>query len=111
MYYIFAEGAVNAPISLDRGITPTLYMLVFLVGAMYFLIWRPEAKRRKKLEAKRSELKKGDRLILSGGIMATFQRKEGSNYIVMLHDGATMEVLPLAIQDVSVDSEKKSDKE
>ena len=35
----------------------------------YFILWRPESKRRKELETKRKGLKKGDRVVVAGGIL------------------------------------------
>ena len=93
-------GEVPAPTSVSAGMGSTVYMLILLLVCMYFLIWRPESKRRKAIEAKRVAMKKGDKIVLVGGIIGTFDAMEGSNIIVQLRDGAKMEVLPQAIQDV-----------
>ena len=39
-----------------------LIMIVIMVVVMYFMIWRPESKRKKQAEAMRSSLKKGDQI-------------------------------------------------
>lgn len=46
-----------------------LIMLVVMVAVMYFMIWRPESKRKKQAEEMRSGLKKGDQIITIGGII------------------------------------------
>ena len=45
-----------------------LVMMVAMIGIMYFVVYRPQAKARKKLEAAINELKKGDRVLTAGGI-------------------------------------------
>ena len=46
-----------------------LIMIVIMVVVMYFMIWRPESKRKKQAEAMRNSLKKGDRITTIGGIV------------------------------------------
>ena len=46
-----------------------LIMLLVMVAVMYFMIWRPESKRKKQAEEMRSSLKKGDQITTIGGIM------------------------------------------
>ncbi len=51
-----------------------LFQLIFLIGifaVFYFLIIRPQAKARKKHEEFIKSLKKGDKVITSGGIWGT----------------------------------------
>jgi len=42
--------------------------LVAMFGAMYFLVWRPQAKQQKQRRAMLENLKKGDRVVTIGGI-------------------------------------------
>ncbi len=51
-----------------------LFQFIFLIGifvVFYFLIIRPQSKARKKHEEFLKSLKKGDRVITSGGILGT----------------------------------------
>lgn len=48
-----------------------LVMMVAMIAIMYFVVYRPQAKARKKLEAAVNELKKGDRVLTAGGIYGT----------------------------------------
>ena len=43
------------------------FRLVAMIGIMYFIVYRPQAKARKKLEASINDLKKGDRVLTAGG--------------------------------------------
>lgn len=61
----FLEEAV-APTTMDfAALLPMLLIFVFVV---YFMILRPENKRKKEAEKMRSELKEGDRIVTIGGI-------------------------------------------
>ena len=48
----------------------SLAMIVVLVGVMYFVMIRPQNKRRKKEEKMRQDLQIGDEVTTIGGIMA-----------------------------------------
>ncbi|MBI3817664.1 MAG: preprotein translocase subunit YajC [Planctomycetes bacterium] len=43
--------------------------LVIMFALMYFLVMRPEKKRQKEAQSMRSNLKKGDRVLLTGGML------------------------------------------
>ena len=51
------------------GMGSTIIMLVLMLGVMYFMLIRPENKRKKEAEAMRSALKVGDKITTIGGIM------------------------------------------
>jgi preprotein translocase subunit YajC len=109
MKLVFADAIPAMPSS--GSFESTLLMLVMVIAFMYFLVYRPEAKRRKQLDAKRSAMKKGDRLVIAGGIVAEFVRDQGSTVIVKLFDGAKMEVLSAAIQDVQTGGSSEKSEE
>ena len=46
-------------------------MIILLFGVMYFFMIRPQRKQQKELEAFRSSLKKGDKVVTTGGIYGT----------------------------------------
>ena len=66
----------------------------------YFILWRPESKRRKEMDAKRKALRKGDKVVVAGGILGEVSKVQAETIILRLTDGAKMEVLKAAIQDV-----------
>ena len=53
------------------GMTSTIIMLVVMVGVFYFMLIRPENKRKKEAENMRSSLKVGDKITTIGGIIGT----------------------------------------
>ncbi len=54
--------------------TQTILMLVVMFALMYFLMIRPENKRKKQAEEMRSSLKKGDTITTIGGIVGKIVR-------------------------------------
>lgn len=97
----------------DQGLFQTAIMIAIALLFFYFILWRPEQKRRKALEDQRSALKKGDR-VTAMGIVGTVLRIQEQTVILKMYDGAKIEVLKGAITDVSPGTEediKKAEKE
>ena len=63
----FLEAGTN--VSGTGGMTGTIIMLVVMVGVFYFLMIRPENKRKKEAEQLRSGVKNGDKITTIGGIV------------------------------------------
>ena len=53
------------------GMMSTVVMMVAMFGIMYFMLIRPENKRKKEAEQMRSTVKKGDKITTIGGIVGT----------------------------------------
>lgn len=77
----------------------TLIMIGIAVLFFYFILWRPEQKRRKALESKRSGMKKGDRVVAMG-IVGNVDRIKEQTVIVKMVDGAKIEFMKAAITEV-----------
>lgn len=109
---LFAEGGADAP-ARDPGFSQTLIMIGIALVFFYFILWRPEQKRRKAMETQRSALKKGDR-VTAMGIIGTIVKIQEQTIILKMYDGSKIEVLKGAVTDVIPGSEedaKKADKE
>ena len=68
--YIFAADAATTPTG-NVSIFPSLIMIVVMVAVFYFILIRPETKRKKKAEEMRNSLKVGDDITTIGGITGT----------------------------------------
>lgn len=66
MLNFLAEGAGAA-----AGGSSMIIMLVVMIGVFYFLMIRPENKRKKEAENMRSNVKTGDKITTIGGIVGT----------------------------------------
>jgi preprotein translocase subunit YajC len=110
---LFCAGEGEAPPPRDQGLWQTVIMLGIAVLFFYFILWRPEQKRRKAMEEQRQALKKGDR-VTAMGIIGTVLRVQDQTVILKMYDGTKIEVLKGAITDVSAGTEedvKKAEKD
>ena len=62
--------------------TETIIMLVVMIGVVYFMLIRPENKRKKEAEQMRSSLKVGDRITTIGGIVGTVVNVKDDKFVI-----------------------------
>ena len=55
----------------STGMGSTVIMMVLMIAIFYFMLIRPENKRKKEAEEMRSAVKKGDKVVTIGGITGT----------------------------------------
>jgi preprotein translocase subunit YajC len=77
----------------------TLIMIGIALIFFYFILWRPEQKRRNQMEQKRRSLKKGD-IVIAMGIRAKIYEIKDKTVILSNYDDSKIEVLLAAITDV-----------
>ncbi len=110
---LFAQENEDGLPPRDQGIWQTLLMVAVAMLFFYFILWRPEQKRRKAMDEQRNLLKKGDR-VTAVGIVGTVLRIQENTVILKMYDGSKIEVLKAAITDVIPGTEediKKAEKE
>ncbi|MGI4794503.1 MAG: preprotein translocase subunit YajC [Janthinobacterium lividum] len=84
--------------------------LVLIFGVFYFLLIRPQQTRQREVKASLAAVRRGDRVVTAGGILATVQRvKEGSDEIeveiapnvrvIVLRDTISSVIKPVAAND------------
>jgi preprotein translocase subunit YajC len=71
----------------DGGSSPfaassPLLMVALMFAVFYFVLWRPQAKERKKVETFRQNIKKGDRIWTQGGLIGTVAQVEDQAVVV-----------------------------
>ena len=88
----------------------TLIMILIALVFFYFILWRPEQKRRKKTQKQRNEMKKGDR-VTAMGLVGTISQIKDQTVILKMVEGAKIEVLKAAISDVQPESSSEEVKD
>ena len=92
---------------MDQNMSMIL-MLVLLFAMMYFLMIRPENKRKKKLQEMRESLKKGDTVTTIGGIVGKIVRITNDTIIFETsEDRVRIEVAKWAISTTGVQTEEQ----
>lgn len=105
---LFADEA--APAAGGRSnLIQTAVTIGIAILFFYFLLWRPEQKRRKKLDTQRGSLKKGDK-VTAMGILGTVVKIQDGTVILRMVDGAKLEMLKGSITDVQPGSEEDAKK-
>ena len=98
----------------------SLIMLVVLIAVFYFLLIRPENKRKKQAQAMRDSLKKGDVITTIGGIIGKIVQVNPDTLVIETsEDRVRMEITKWAISTTGVqastepvkEKKKKEDKE
>lgn len=103
---LFAQAE---PAARQGNFIQTIVMIVIAVVFFYFILWRPEKKRRKALETQRGSMKKGDR-VTAMGIIGTVDKIQDTTVILKMVDGAKIEILKMAITEVQPSQDKIEEK-
>lgn len=80
MFNFLSETAQNAAPA--GGLLGMLPMLLIMVGVFYFMLIRPENKRKKEAEQLRSSIKKGDKITTIGGIVGTVVDVKEDKFVI-----------------------------
>ncbi len=88
----------------------TLIMIGIAIVFFYFILWRPEQKRRKAMEQKRGAMKKGDQ-VTAMGIIGTLDSIKEQTVIVKMVDGSKIEFIKAAISEVRPKEEGQAQQE
>lgn len=75
-----------------QSIAPLILFFVLMFGAMYFLMIRPQRKRQREQEHLLSELRKGTKVVTTGGIHGQVESVGEDTVVLSVESGATMRV-------------------
>ena len=64
------------------GLGSTVVMMVLMIAIFYFMLIRPENKRKKEADQMRAAVKKGDKIITIGGIVGTVVDVKESRIVI-----------------------------
>ena len=96
---------------MDQGMS-TIIMLVVLFAIMYFLMIRPENKRKKKAQEMRDSLKKGDVITTIGGIVGKIVSVTKDTIIIETsEDRVRMELTKWAVSTTGVQTGEQPENE
>jgi preprotein translocase subunit YajC len=81
-----SDGTAAAP-----SLFSTLLPIVFIIAIFYFLMIRPESKRRKEVQKMQSSLEKGDKIVTSSGIHGVIHSVKDQTVIVKVDENVRLE--------------------
>jgi len=82
-------------------LTMQVIILVVFIGAMYFLLIRPQKKKEKEVQAMRNNLRVGDEIITIGGIRGKVVKTKDDSFVLMVGaDKVKFEMMRWAVSSV-----------
>ena len=95
MFQLLAQAAAPA-----QNLWQTVMMIGVAVVFFYFILWRPEKKRRKTMETKRNSMQKGDQ-VTAMGIIGKVVKIDEATVTISTGGDTKIEILKAAITDVT----------
>jgi preprotein translocase subunit YajC len=100
---------MNTPLLFLQGggssLLVSLMPMILIVGVFYMLLIRPQQKRQRDLQATIANLKAGDRIVTTGGIIGVITAVRDTSLLVRSADKSILEVARSAV--AALDEEKK----
>ncbi|MCU1265927.1 MAG: preprotein translocase, YajC subunit [Acidobacteria bacterium] len=74
--------------------------MLLIIGVFYLLLIRPQQQRQRKLQQTISELKAGDRVITTGGVLGTITSVKDTSFLIRSADKTILEISRTAVAGV-----------
>ena len=81
--------------------------ILLIIGVFYMLLIRPQQKRQRELQQTIAELKAGDRVVTTGGVIGTITTVRDTSFLIGSADKSILEVARSAIAGIEGEEEKK----
>jgi preprotein translocase subunit YajC len=98
------EGAQGSPFGM-------MVPMLFIFAIFYFMLIRPQQRKEKERKLLINELKTGERVMFSGGIIGTVTNTKDNTFIIKIAEGVKIEVARGAVSKVLEKGEKPEDAE
>ncbi|HET6892576.1 MAG TPA: preprotein translocase subunit YajC [Pyrinomonadaceae bacterium] len=94
---LFQSGGLGAL----TGLLP----MILIIAVFYILLIRPQQKRQRQLQETISQLKAGDRIVTTGGVIGTITTVRDTSFLIRSADKSILEIARSAV--AGVDEEEK----
>jgi preprotein translocase subunit YajC len=84
-----------------------LLPMLLIIGVFYMLLIRPQQKRQRELQQTIAELKTGDRVVTTGGVIGTITTVRDTSFLIRSADKSILEIARSAIAGIEGEEEKK----
>ncbi|MBN2301695.1 MAG: preprotein translocase subunit YajC [Lentisphaerae bacterium] len=91
------------------GIGQMLVPMIFLFGIFYFMLIRPQQRKEKERKNLIENLKSGERIMFSGGIIGTITNVKEHTFVVKIADNVKIEIARATVNKVLEKGEKPTD--
>ncbi len=94
---MFFQGGLGAL----GGLLP----MVLIIAVFYLLLIRPQQKRQRQLQETISQLKTGDRIVTTGGVIGTITTVRDTSFLIRSADKSILEIARSSV--AGIDEEEK----
>jgi preprotein translocase subunit YajC len=99
IFLIFFQGGMG-------GIAQFL-PIILVIGVFYFLLIRPQQKRQRQLQETIANLKIGDRVVTTGGIVGVITAVRDTSFYIRSADKTILEIARTAVAGIDEESSKQ----
>lgn len=83
-----------------------LVPMILIIGVFYLLLIRPQQKRQRELQATISQLKAGDRVVTTGGIIGTITTVRDTSFLIRSADKSILEIARSSVAGIEGEEQK-----
>jgi len=98
MFLFLFQGGIG-------GLGGALVPMLLIFGVFYLLLIRPQQKKQRQLQATIAELKTGDKVVTTGGVIGVITAVRDTSFLIRSADKSILEIARSAV--AGVDSEEK----
>jgi preprotein translocase subunit YajC len=90
---------------MSGGLVQLLPMLL-IIGVFYLLLIRPQQKRQRELQETVAQLKAGDRIVTTGGLIGTITTVRDTSFLIRSGEKSILEVARSAVAGIQEEEKK-----
>jgi preprotein translocase subunit YajC len=83
-----------------------LLPILLIIGVFYLLLIRPQQKRQRELQETISQLKAGDRIVTTGGIIGIITNVRDTSFLIRSADKSILEISRSAVAGIEEEEKK-----
>lgn len=83
-----------------------LLPMILIIGVFYMLLIRPQQKRQRELQETIAQLKAGDRVVTTGGVIGTITTVRDTSFLIRSADKSILEIARSAVAGIQEEEKK-----
>jgi preprotein translocase subunit YajC len=80
--------------------------IILIFGVFYMLLIRPQQKRQRELQETISQLKAGDRVVTTGGVIGTITTVRDTSFLIRSAEKSILEIARTSVAGIEQDEKK-----
>ena len=88
------------------GVLTNFLPMVLIIGVFYVLLIRPQQKRQRQLQETIAQLKAGDRVVTTGGVIGTITTVRDTSFLIRSADKSILEIARSAVAGIEEEEKK-----